>query len=132
MKTTYTELLKYTSNTKIAFLKDVKTSIRIDKRGKFKYFYTSSFDKQGIANFISTLDMHNFYTLIPIISKYGRDEDPQIILSKQILITHYSDPKRISDFINSQLEIALSDFEISSLNNNHYLIFKYKRIVLEI
>jgi len=40
MKTNlYLDLLKSTSNTKIALLADVKTSIIIDKRGKFKFFF---------------------------------------------------------------------------------------------
>jgi len=130
----YLELLKSTSNTKIALLSDVKTDIKIDKRGKFNYFYIPFFNIKGIEMFILNLDNNSFYTVIPYFSKYGKVEDPHIILSKQILITHYSNPKIIYDFIGAQLGIAIDDFGLSlpKLHYSHYLIFKYKKIVLEI
>jgi hypothetical protein len=52
---------------------------------------------------------------------FGKDDDPYIILSKQILMSKYSDPKTISDFLISQSEIAINDFELTSLNNEIYL-----------
>jgi hypothetical protein len=68
----------------------------------------------------------------PYFSKYGKVEDPHIILSKQLLITHYSNPKVISEFLAAQLHISMNDFEFDSLDKFHYLIFKYKKIVIEI
>jgi len=41
---------------------------------------------------------------------FGKDDDPYIILSKQILMSKYSDPKTISDFLISQSEIAINDY----------------------
>lgn len=61
---------------------------------------------------------------------FGKDDDPYIILSKQILMSKYSDPKTISNFLSKQIEIAINDFELTSLNKFHYLIFKYKKVVL--
>lgn len=132
MKNTYIELLKSTSNTKIAFLRDVKKTIKIDKRGRFNHFYLHLFDIKGIEMFILNLNKNNFYTLIPLITKYGKSEDPHIILSNQILVTAYSNPEIIYDFLEKQIEIVINDFEISNLNDFHYLIFKYKKIVIEI
>jgi len=43
-------------------------------------------------------------------------------------MSNYSDPQIISDYLNKQLEIAINDFETSSLDRFHYLIFKYKKI----
>jgi hypothetical protein len=63
---------------------------------------------------------------------YGRDDDPYLILSKQMLITAYSDTKVISEFLAAQLHISMNDFEFDSLDKFHYLIFKYKKIVIEI
>jgi hypothetical protein len=49
-----------------------------------------------------------------------------------MLITAYSDTKVISDFLAAQLHISMNDFEFDSLDKFHYLIFKYKKIVIEI
>jgi hypothetical protein len=125
------ELLKKTSNTKITFLKDINRSIQINKIGKFKYHYIPNFESFGIWDFISKLNSNQIYTVIPILSMDGQNDDPYIILSKQMLLNHYSDPKLISKYLNDQLEIAINDFQMSSLENYHELIFKYKRIVLK-
>ena len=92
------------------------------------------YDLKAVEMFILNLDNTSFYTVIPFISKYGKVEDPHIILSRQILLTGYSNPKTVYDFIGEQLGIALNDFGLSTpkIHNNHYLIFKYKKIVLEI
>jgi|ERR1700677_219067 hypothetical protein len=95
----YVDLLKSTSNTKITFLSDVKTDIKIDKRGKFNYFYIPFSEARGIAEFISKLD-NNFYTVIPFLSVNGRNDDPHLILSRQILITRDSSAKVIHDYLN--------------------------------
>jgi hypothetical protein len=58
--------------------------------------------------------------------------DPHIILSKQMLISSYSKPYVINDFINKQLEIANLQFEFEFEGKFHYLIFKYKKIIIEI
>jgi|HubBroStandDraft_5_1064220.scaffolds.fasta_scaffold607395_1 hypothetical protein len=82
--------------------------------------------------FILNLSNDSFYTVIPYFSKFGKVEDPHIILSKQILLTGYSNPKVVYDFIGTQLGIAIHDFGLSmpKIHNNHYLIFKYKKISL--
>ena len=132
MKNIYLELLQNTSKNKITLLKDVNYRIQIDKKGKFEYVYIPYFDFKKITEFIRSLNDYKIYTMIPILSMDGRDEDPQIILSKQILLSSYSDPKLIADFLNKQLEIAIKDFEIGSLDRFHYLIFKYKKVELNI
>jgi hypothetical protein len=90
-------------------LKDVRKDIIFDKRGKFKYFFIPFFNIKGLEEFISNLDDESLYTVIPVLSMYGRNEDPHIILSTQILMSNYSDPKIISDYLNKQLEIAIND-----------------------
>jgi hypothetical protein len=132
MKTTYIELLKRTSKTNITLLKDVNKNFNVNKNGKFQYYYIPFSEIKGIADFLFHLKGDSLYTVIPKISMFGKDEDPYIVLSKQILMSKYSDPKTISDFLISQSEIAINDFELTSLNKFHYLIFKYKKIVLEI
>ena len=122
------ELLEKTSNNNITFLKDVKPHILLNKRGKFKYFYIPHFEIKGIKDFISTLEDQSLYTVIPSISLYGKDEDPHLILSKQILITSYSNPTLINEFLNIQLDKAVTDFDFNLENKFYYLIFKFKKI----
>jgi len=132
MKNLYIELIKRISTDKITFLSDVNKHINTDKRGKFKYFYIPYFDEKGVVDFISKLDHNSVYTIIPLISIYGKNEDPHIILSKQILISNYSNPPIVSDFLFKQLEIANNDFAFNFEDNFHYLIFKYKKIIIDI
>ena len=126
----YTELLKRTSNVKITFLKDVNKHIEVDKRGKFRYYYIPYFETIGFKDFILNLDSDSLYTIIPVLSIYGKEEDPHIILSKQILISNYSDHILIKDFLNKQLDKAIEDFNLDLDDRFHYLIFKYKKILI--
>jgi len=47
-------------------------------------------------------------------------------------MSKYSDPIIINDYLRKQFDIAISDFELSNFDKFHYLIFKYKKIVIEI
>jgi hypothetical protein len=125
----YTELLKQTSNENITFLKDVKSHIILNKSGKFLYYRTTFFD---IRDFLSTLDDNSLYTTIPLISILGLSEDPHIILSKQILITSHSNPFIVREFLIKQLDKAILDFEFNLENKFYYLIFKFKKIHIQI
>jgi hypothetical protein len=93
-----TQLLRLISTNEITMLKDMNNLILIQKTGKFKYFFIPNMELRGIHNFISKLDDDSIYTLIPIISMFGKDSDPHIILSKQILISNMSSAKLIHDF----------------------------------
>jgi hypothetical protein len=75
-----------------------------------------------------------FYIIIPLISMYAKDNDPHIILSKQILVSNYSSSKVIYDYINFKLDQAIVDFGINNVENGnyYYLIFKYKKITLDL
>jgi hypothetical protein len=128
MKNLYIELIKNTSNTQISFLNDVHKNINIDKRGKFKYFYISCFEIKAIENFISNLDHNSLYTIIPMISLCGKAEEPHLILSKQILISNYSDYKIINKFLLEQFDKAFNDFEFDLDNKFYFLIFKFKKV----
>jgi hypothetical protein len=111
MKYNYLELLKNTSNKSINLLKDVGRHVHFDKRGKFKYCYIPFFEIKGIRDFLISLEGDSLYTVIPVLSMYGKNEDPYMILSEQILMTHYSNPNLISYFIKEQLDTAINDFE---------------------
>lgn len=114
-------------------LKDINSRIKIYKIGKFNHYYIPNMRLPGIINFISKLDEDAIYTIIPIISMVGKTDDPYIILSKQILVTRYSSPKLIHEFLNSKLEPVILDLGSVSLdggnqnkneNNLHRIIKK--------
>jgi len=63
-----------------------------------------------------------------MISIFGKDEEPYLILSKQILVTRYSNHITINNFINKQLDQALIDFNFNLDNKFHFLILKFKKI----
>src|SRR5579859_3021275 len=128
MKNLHIELLKRISNSNITLLKDVNKQIQINKNGKFKYYYLPFFDFNKIIEFIDNLENNYLYTIIPLIFLYGRDEDPHIILSKQILISSFYNPRIINDYLIKQLEKIVDDFGINLANKFYYLIFKYKKI----
>jgi len=125
-------LLRNTSTEEITMLKDINNLINIDKAGKFKYCYISNSQTIGIINFISKLEENQFYTLIPIISMFAKDNDPHIILSKQILVTSYSSSKILDEYLSEQLDKAILDFGLTAIENGYYhLIFKYKKVNLD-
>ena len=125
------DLLKSTSNKDVSFMSDVNHIIDIDKKGRFKYFYNYNFDIKLIKEFIWKLEPNNFYTLIPLISKSAKDTEAHVILSKQILVTNYSNYITINNFLIEQLERFQEDFNFTELNN-YYLIFKYKKVYLNL
>jgi hypothetical protein len=123
------ELLKNTSNNKITFLSDINHCVEINKSGKFKYFINYNIDIKLIKEFIDTLNPFSLYVMIPLISKTGKLNDPYIILSKQILVTKYSNYIIVNEFLVEQLNTFLTDFELGEIDN-YFLIFKYKKISL--
>jgi hypothetical protein len=66
-----------------------------------------------------------------MLSKNGVESNPHLILSRQILLSYFSNPELLINYFNSQIEIANLDFEINNLDKNFYLIFKYKKVILE-
>lgn len=122
--------LENTSTKTISFLKDVSINFKFDKKGKFYYYYIPISDHKYIYNYIHNLEKNSFYTMIPLISLNGLNEDPHLILSKQILLTNYSNPVILNQFILKQIDKAITDYEINLDNKYYYLIFKYKKIIL--
>ena len=65
---------------------------------------------------------------------FAKDNDPHIILSKQILVTNNSSSKVIHDYLNSKLDQAIIDFGLTNLEdeNRFQFIFKYKKVTLDL
>lgn len=94
------QLLQLISRNSITLLKDLDKHIFIIKEGKFNYKNIPSLQFNGVKNFIDKLEEGQIYTVIPLISMFGKDNDPHIVLSKQLLVTKYSNPQLIYDFLN--------------------------------
>jgi hypothetical protein len=62
----------------------------------------------------------------------AKDNDLQIIISKQTLITNYSSSKVIRLYLNYKLDQAIIDFGLTNLKNGNFfhLVFKYKNLLL--
>jgi hypothetical protein len=104
------QFLNLISNKKITMLKDIDKLIDITKTGNFKYFYINNMEIAGINSFIHRLHEDAVYTIIPMISMFAKDNDPHLILSKQILITKYSSYITVNEFLVEQLNTFLTDF----------------------
>jgi hypothetical protein len=125
-------ILKNISNKDITFIKDVSKLFKIDKTGEFKYFINYNFDIKGIKQFILTLDDKSIYTIIPFISINCKTDDPFLTLSKQILVTKYSNYETINNYLGDKLNDAVDQFMFNENGNNHfYLIFKYKKFKID-
>jgi hypothetical protein len=129
---TFVDLLKHTSKDNINLLYDVSKHIKFNKNGRFNYIYIPYFDIKFLREFITSLEPSSLYTVIPLLSFDGRDDKPHLILSKQILLTKYSSPELINNYLKNKLDIAMIDFEFRLDNEKfHYLVFKYKKIVVK-
>jgi len=126
-----TQLLALISTKEITLLKDMNNLIVIDTKGKFRYFYIQNMESWGIINFISRLEENYIYTIIPMISMLGKDEDPYIVLSKQILVSKNSSPRVIEAYLENQFDTAVVDFGLTNLaHGNHW--YTYSPIISRI
>jgi hypothetical protein len=96
-------ILKVFSSKQVSFLADVNKSIQINKYGEFKYFNIFRINSTDIQNFLLNLDNQKVYTVIPIMSINKSVDDPFVTLSKQILVTRYSNPKIITQFLVNKI-----------------------------
>jgi hypothetical protein len=125
-------ILKLISTKEVTFLKEVNKTIIIDKNGEFKYFKFDSTWLTDIKDFISSLEDNKIYIIIPFVSMSCKIDDPYLILSRQILITKYSDPIIIHDYLYDKLDTAIDQFNIVDLNKLDFNMFlKYKSVIFD-
>lgn len=93
------EIYKLISTIAITFMKDIDDFWTVTFLGKYKYFKTYYFDLSSVIEFIQLLDDDTIYVIIPIISKSGKLDDPYLIMSRQFLITRYSDAEVIRSYL---------------------------------
>jgi hypothetical protein len=100
--------------------------ININKFGKF-YYKNFELGYSEIWRFLYQLDSNKVYTVIPLLSKNNRPDQPYIILSEQILVTNNSRAMLITKFIANKYENVIDLYDIKDLDNLN-LVFKYKQI----
>jgi hypothetical protein len=95
------------------------------------------FDSLEITIFLDTLEVDKVYVVcFEYISSWNlHDEDsPVITLSKPILITRNSNPRIISNFIKSQIDLACLSYTIEQIDNMYDktetpgVLIKYREI----
>jgi hypothetical protein len=109
------KLFELISTKEITYLKDIKKSIDINCYGEFKYYKIFRTQIEDIKIFILNLDDNKIYTVIPLISVNCKIDDPILILSRQILITKFSNPVLIHKLVCDNLAISIEQFGIIDL-----------------
>jgi hypothetical protein len=121
------KLFDLITTTNITFLNSLNDKIKIIKDGKFIYFKSFLLDINSIENFLIQLDSDKIYTLIPILSINDRKDQPFIVLSQQILVTKFSNPKLLYNFIDEKVISSKDLFNINNLDRFN-TVLKYKAV----
>lgn len=124
------KLFDLISTKNITFLNNLNDKIKIIKDGKFIYFKNFLLDIDSIENFLIQLDSDKIYTVIPILSINDRKDQPFIVLSQQILVTKFSNPKLLYNYINEKLISSEDLFNMEQMNR-YYTILKYKAVEID-
>ena len=121
--------LKKISTNDITLLKDINCALIFDKH-RYKFFLIPNFEPQLIRYFISKLNKDYLYSVIPFISKDSRVDDPYLVISRQFLVTKYSNDFIITKYLTNNLDIAMNQFNIDKLED-HCLVFRYKKLSID-
>jgi hypothetical protein len=118
------------SNENMTFLIDIDRTINVDKSGKYKYHIIFGLNLDKIENFISNIRDNDTFLIHPFISTNCRIDDPMLCLSRQFLVSNYSDPQLIQDYLYNKIDDAGKNFGFDHDELDYYLIFKFKRVYL--
>lgn len=119
--------MKNITKTHISFLSTIDKNLQIDKSKKYYYFNLYSWRLEIITRFISEIKDNDIYLIFPFITTTKRPNDAYLRLSDQFLVTNESNPKLISDYLESQWNY--SGFEFSE-DTQAWLYFKYKKVFI--
>ena len=127
MNSKYIDLFNLISTKEITLLKDLDRKMWITKKSKFEHTVFAELYDNSIFKFLCSLEHEKFYILIPMLSINNKIDEPYIILSRQILITRYSDELLITNYINRKIYQSFDLFEINKLEKFH-IVLKYKQV----
>lgn len=123
------KILDIISTNEISYLKDTDKRIIINKTGKFYYWRIYELTNSKIFNFLHNLEDDTLYTVIPIISKNDKSDEPFITLSQQILVSDQSNSLLIAKFLQDKIKETVNLYNINDLNA--VLILKYKKVEIK-
>lgn len=126
------QLLKNISVRDITLMADVNKEWFINKSGKSFYYEINNFEMNYFSNFITGLSSNSLYTIIPIVSPSNDPTEPYLVLSRSILVSHYSDYRLIHHYLFDKYNHAIENFGMDEYDSEFKLIFKYKRISLDL
>ena len=124
-----TKMFDLISTKEITHLWELDSKININKYGKYNYYKIYEFNYSHIWKFLYELENNKVYLMIPFITKNCKSNEPIIILSPQILVTHNSNSLLISKYIQSKV---IETADLYGINENKLdnmpIIFKFKQI----
>jgi hypothetical protein len=87
---------------------------------KIEIFLLPLIGIRGIQNFTLNLENEKVYLVIPFISPHWKLNDSILILSKQLLVTKYSNELTVQTYLADQLDKAIIYFGLTDLDK-YYL-----------
>jgi hypothetical protein len=90
------------TTTQISFLTTINSNYKLDKSDKYYYFNLYNWKIEIITKFISQIKDNDTYLIFPFISTTKRPYDAYLRLCDQFLVNNQSNPKLISEFLESQ------------------------------
>lgn len=112
------------STKEITYLKDIDRRIKINKSGKFQYSKFNDVDTNKIWCWLYELEENYVYTVIPLISASDRPDEPYVILSQQMLVSHKSNALLLGKYINNKIIDSINLYNMREFEG--IIIFKFK------
>ena len=119
-------LLDIISTKEISYVKNTDKRINLKICGKFYYWRIYEIRNSKIWYFLNELEDDKIYTLIPLLSRNDRPDEPFITLSQQILITSNSSSLLLNDFLQNKIINTIELYNIREIEG--VIIFKYKKV----
>ena len=113
------------SKNQISFLRDVKSSVKIDMTSGWRHHYFDGLNQFEISRFIKQIGDEKIYLLIPLFATSKSRSDATLNFSEPFLVNNKSNSVLITKFI-------LDQWNTSGFNLNHSTLitfsFKFKRV----
>lgn len=111
----------------ITFLKNIHSSINVDKTSGWRHHYFETINIGELSSFITKIGDDRIYLIIPLLSSSQSLSIPTLNLSEPFLVDNKSNPNLIIEFIKNQWNSSGFEFKQGA---NISLCFKFKRVWL--
>jgi len=113
------------SKTKITFLKDVPSDMKVDNSSGWRFRYFDSINRHEIWTFIKLIRDEKIYLLIPLFVDTRSISKPTLHLSHPFLVNNESNSALITEFVLDQWKSSGYNFKEDT---NVIFSFKFKRV----